>query len=438
MPNGTTDNPPRSLVKLREVASDSRQEVGEIFDRRECDSETGSWPRRRKRSSMKWRRNTVNLTRALALNAGAASHIAKCFEVLAPAPLDPPAAVWEDEVETSDSTFAELLERLPAPPPDIVAHRVVHPGLDPSIGLDERIDGRVLGAIRDGRAFAPGHNGLALEGIEVAQKRFPDAVQIAIFDRALDDGAPEIARIVPGPYLWRERGLRRMGFHGISHRDVVERITAALGRDDAKLVTIHLGSGCSMSAVREGALVENTMGLTPLEGLVMGARGGSIDPGILLHLIASGTTAEELSQTLNHDAGLKGISGISLDTRDVYAASDAGSLRARLALDVYCYRIRQGIGAMAAVLGGIDALTFSGPVGEHMPRIRDAVTRDLAFLGIAIDTEANDALPKDGLVPLTDISAADARVRTFVVPTLEEWAMCRRAMRLLDSNSRVR
>jgi acetate kinase len=132
------------------------------------------------------------------------------------------------------------------------------------------------------------------------------------------------------------------------------------------------------------------------------------------------------------------MSGISLDTRDVYAASDAGNLRARLALDVYCYRIRQGIGAMAAVLGGIDALTFSGPVGEHMPRIRDAVARDLAFLGIAIDAKVNDALPRDGQVPLTDISAADARVRTFVVPTLEEWAMCRRALRLLDPNGRVR
>lgn len=374
------------------------------------------------------------MTRLLALNAGAASHLAKCFETSAPAPLDPPAPVWEDEVETSGSTFAELLARLPAPPPDVVAHRVVHPGLDPAIGLDERIDQRVLSAIRDGRTFAPGHNGLALEGIEIARKRFPGAVQIAIFDRALDDAAPEIARIVPGPDIWREHGLRRMGFHGISHRDVSERIAPALGREGAKLVTIHLGSGCSMSAVRGGTLVENTMGLTPLEGLVMGARGGSIDPGLLLYLIASGTTAEDLSQTLNHDAGLKGMSGISLDTRDVYAASDAGNPRARLALDVYCYRIRQGIGAMAAVLGGIDALTFSGPVGEHMPRIRDAVARDLAFLGIAIDAKANDALPQDGQVPLTDISTADARVRTFVVPTLEEWAMCRRALRLLASN----
>jgi acetate kinase len=379
----------------------------------------------------------ARLTRVLALNAGAASHIAKCFETSSPAPLDPPAAVWEDEVETSDSTFAELLERLPAPPPDIVAHRVVHPGLDPSIGLDERIDERVLNAIRDGRTFAPGHNGLALEGIEVARKRFPDAVQIAIFDRALDDRAPELARIVPGPYVWHEGGLRRMGFHGISHRDVAERIAAALGRDDTRLVTIHLGSGCSMSAVRAGTLVENTMGLTPLEGLVMGARGGSIDPGLLLYLIATGTTAEELSQTLNHDAGLKGMSGISLDSRDVYAASDAGNLRARLALDVYCYRIRQGVGAMTAVLGGIDALTFSGPVGEHMPRIRDAVTRELAFLGIAIDAETNAALPRNGLVPLTDISTADAPVRTFVVPTLEEWAMCRRAIRLTNPNGRL-
>jgi acetate kinase len=143
----------------------------------------------------------------------------------------------------------------------------------------------------------------------------------------------------------------------------------------------------------------------------------------------------DLSETLNHDAGLKGISGISLDTRDVYRALDAGDERARLAIDLYGYRIRQSIGAMAATLGGLDAISWSGPVGEHMPRMRAAVCADLAFLGIAIDAAKNDALPTHGTVPLTDVSQAGARVRTFVVPTLETWAMCRRALRLLALDS---
>jgi acetate kinase len=370
--------------------------------------------------------------RFLALNAGAASHIAMLYESSIPLPLDPPAPVWRDEVETASATFADLIARMPGAAPDAIVHRVVHPGLDRTIGFDERIDDRIVAAIEAGRAFAPGHNGLALEGIAAARERFPDVAQIAIFDRALGDDAPEVATTIPGPFAWSERGFRRMGFHGISHRDAIERVAAKLGRADARVVTIHLGSGCSMSAFHGSTLVENTMGLTPLEGLVMGARSGSVDPGLLLHLLADGTLAPaKLSETLNHDAGLKGLSGISLDTRDVYRAYDAGDARARLALDLYCYRIRQTIGALAATLGGLDALSWSGPVGEHMPRIRAAASDGLAFLGIAIDVTKNDALPADGEVPLTDIATDAARVRTFVIPTLEEWAMCRRAARLL-------
>ncbi|MBD5636071.1 MAG: acetate kinase, partial [Candidatus Eremiobacteraeota bacterium] len=342
---------------------------------------------------------------------GAASHIAARYDSQSPAPLEAPQPVWRDEVESSDSTFDDLLERMPGEAPDVVVHRVVHPGLDPSIGFDERIDDRILGAIREGRTFAPGHNGRALEGIAAAQKRYPKATQIATFDRALDGDAPDFATTIPGPYAWRERNLRRMGFHGISHRDASERVRAVLERDDARLITVHLGSGCSMSAFRGATLVENTMGLTPLEGLVMGARGGSIDPGLLLSLLADGTTTlAALGETLNHDAGLKGLSGISLDTRELYPAMDAGNARARLALAIYCYRIRQNVGAMAATLGGLDAISWSGPVGEHMPRIRAEACAELGFLGIELHEERNAALPREGEVPLTDISSATARV----------------------------
>jgi acetate kinase len=347
--------------------------------------------------------------------------------------------VWEDEVETSDAAFADLLERAPGPEPSVVAHRVVHPGLDRSIGFDERIDDRVLGAIRAGRAFAPGHNGAALEGIAATRKRYPQATQIAIFDRTLGDDAPDVATTIPGPFAWRERGYRRMGFHGISHRDAIERVRERLPERNAagvqtRVVTIHLGSGCSMSAFLGSRPIENTMGLTPLEGLMMGARSGSVDPGLLLHLLESNElSVRRLDETLNRESGLAGLSGISLDTRDVFRGLDAGDERARLAMDLYDYRIRQGIGAMAATLGGLDAVSWSGPVGEHMPRIRAAASDGLAFLGIALDRAKNDALPRDGAVPLTEVSHADARVRTFVVPTLEAWAMCRRALRLLGA-----
>ena len=370
--------------------------------------------------------------RLIALNAGAASHIGKTYEFASPAALDPPEPEWEDEVESSDATFADLLAKAPGPAPHAVVHRVVHAGLDPSIGFEERIDDRIVAAITAGVTFAPGHNKLALEGIRAASARFPDAVQIAVFDRALDDDAPAVATTIPGPSAWGDRGLRRMGFHGISHRDAIERVARALGRDDARVLTVHLGSGCSISAFSGRTLVENTMGLTPLEGLVMGARGGSLDPGLLLYLLGGGgEDLASLSDTLNHEAGLKGMSGISLDTREVDAAIAAGDARARLAMDVYCYRLRQEIGAMAATLGGLDALSFSGPVGEHVAGIRADACAQLAFIGIVLDSERNDALPAEGPVPFSEISGSGARVRTFVVPTLEEWAMCRRAERLL-------
>ena len=374
--------------------------------------------------------------RVVALNAGGGSHIAACYVTDVSAPLDPPEPAWTFEVESASATFEELLDRSPCEEPDIVVHRVVHPGLDSGIDDTAFVDARIERAIEDGRRFAPAHNALATEGLAAAAKHFPGARPVVAFDRALDGDAPAVATTIPGPESWRELGLRRLGFHGISHRDVIARVARALGRDDARVATVHLGSGCSISAFEGTRLVENTMGLTPLEGVVMGARGGSLDPGLLLFLLKHDTDVAALEQTLYHNCGLAGLSGISLDTRDVYAAADRGEQRAKLAIDIYCYRLRQGIGSIAATLGGLDAISWSGPVGEHMPRIRETVSCHLAFLGIAIDDATNSALPQKGSVPFTEISATGASARTFVVPTLEEWAMCRRAIALVAEADR--
>ncbi|MBD5657439.1 MAG: hypothetical protein IAI50_19985 [Candidatus Eremiobacteraeota bacterium] len=369
----------------------------------------------------------------VALNAGAASHIASCYAIERPIPLDAPKPLWFVEIEEAEATFASVLERVPETQPDVVVHRVVHPGLGTAIPDAAFVDEGVRNAIDDGRRFAPAHNALALEGLAAATKRFPNARQCVAFDRAFRSDAPRVATTFPGPRLWRELDLRRIGFHGISHYDAIERVAREVGRRDARVATIHLGSGCSISAFDGMRLIENTMGLTPLEGIVMGARGGSFDPGLLLFLLKSGRyTVATLEDALYHACGLKGVSDLSLDSRPVYAAADAGDVDARLALDLYCYRLRQGIGAIAATLGGLDAISWSGPVGEHMPRIRATVSGGLAFLGVGIDAARNAALPEQGTVPLTDITHVDASVRSFVVPTLEEWAMCRRAAALRD------
>ena len=367
--------------------------------------------------------------RILTLNAGSASHIAKIYAVDDPARLEPPEPEWEDEVETSSVGFAELLEKAPHAAPDGIAHRVVHAGLDPTIGLNEPIDERITAAIEAGKEFAPGHNGLALEGIDAARRRFPNVPQFAIFDRGLSADAPAVAQTLPLPRdVCDEFNLRRMGFHGISHHDVRERVALLLGTQTARAITIHLGSGCSMAAFDGSRMIETTMGLTPLEGLMMGARSGSIDPGVIFFLLRRGHRAADVEAMLNKRSGLLGVSGISLDTRDVIRAMDDGDARARLGFDLYVYRLRANIGAMAAVLGGVEAVAWSGPVGEHMPRIRGAASAGLGFLRIAVDPARNARAA--GEMDL-DISAGDARARSFVIRTLEEWAMARRTAPML-------
>jgi acetate kinase len=351
-----------------------------------------------------------------------------------PAPLEPPEPLWTGEIEENDASLDRLFADLPALPIAAVAHRVVHGGLDPGRGLEALIDATVVAMIRAATPLAPSHNRAALDGISYARQRFAGARHVAVFDDALDRDAPELAQTVTGPPAWRARfGVRRIGFHGISHRDVIERALLLLGRTRAKLITVHLGSGASASAFDGERIVETTMGMTPMDGAMMGTRAGAIDPGIIFHLLRNGYDAHSLEDELNHASGLFGISGISLDTRPLLSAAATGNARAQFALDLYAYRMAQCVGALFPVLDGCDAITFSGPIGQHMPEIRAAIVARLAYAGFAIDPQRNDALgevePRDGAI------GAGGSLPLFVVRTLEEWAMVRRAYRLLVERS---
>ena len=251
---------------------------------------------------------------------------------------------------------------------------------------------------------------------------------MAVFDTAFHATLEPEAYVYAGPYEWVERGIRRYGFHGISHQYVSGRAAEILHRDLASLrmVTCHLGNGCSLAAVKGGHSIDTTMGFTPLDGLMMGSRSGSIDPGILVFLLNHRDyTPDQVDDLLNRKSGLKGLSGVSSDMRDVEQAIDLGNTRARLAFDVFVHRLVQWIGAMTAVLGGLDVLVFTAGIGENSARVRAAVARRLAFLGLKIDATANAACRPDA-----DIAAADSAVRVLVVRTQEDWQIAKECVRL--------
>ncbi|MBE9184159.1 acetate kinase [Microcoleus sp. LEGE 07076] len=304
---------------------------------------------------------------------------------------------------------------------DIVGHRVVHGGQD--YQQSTLISPEVKKAIARLAVFAPVHNPVNLEGIEAIENILPNVPQIAVFDTAFHAQLPPAAFVYPGPYEWLENKIRRYGFHGISHQYCARRAAQILNRDsaDLRLITCHLGNGCSLAAIRGGVSVDTTMGFTPLEGLMMGSRSGSIDPGIIIHLLKqSDLTSEKLDDILNRNSGLKGISGVSGDIRQIVEAITQGNERAQLALDIYIHRLRSGIGAMLASLGGLDALIFTAGVGENSTVVRAAACEAFGFIGLKLDGEKNQQLSVD-----EDIAAVDSAVRVLVIHTQEDWEIAR-------------
>ncbi|ABA20114.1 acetate kinase [Trichormus variabilis ATCC 29413] len=311
---------------------------------------------------------------------------------------------------------------------DVVGHRVVHGGQNyrNSVIITEE----VKQAIAKLSNLAPAHNPAALEGIEAIEKSLGDVPQVAVFDTGFHATLPDAAAIYPGPFEWVEQGIRRYGFHGISHQYCSARAAQILGRDLASLriITCHLGNGCSLAAIKNGRSIDTTMGFTPLDGLMMGSRSGSIDPGIIVHLMRqSDYSAERLDYVLNKASGLRGISGVSSDLPQVIEAITQGNYRAQLAWDMYVHRLRSGIGSMLASLGGLDVLVFTAGVGEKSPGIRQAACEAFGFLGLKLDPEKNQNNPVD-----IDIATADSTVRVLVIHTQEDWAIAQQCWHLLN------
>jgi acetate kinase len=354
---------------------------------------------------------------AIGVRAGAVSHeialkMRSQEEVLRPAI----EALWNGPAKVIEGPDAV----------EAIGHRVVHGGK--AFVETTRITPAVREGIREYCEFAPEHNRLELEAIETAERIFGPAVpQVAVFDTQFHAGMPEEAKVYAAPFDWYEHGIRRYGFHGISHQYVSRRAAEILGKPGLRMVTCHLGNGASLAAVRGGRSIDTTMGFTPLEGLMMGTRSGSIDPGILIYLVRhGGYGADDLDRLLNRESGLKGVSGISGDMREVLAAMDSGNTRARLAFDVYTHRLCREIGGMAASLGGMDALVFTAGVGENCAPLRAAVGARLEFLGIQLDAAANHRPSGD-----CDIAAPQSRVRVLVIHTDEDWEIARECLRLL-------
>jgi acetate kinase len=396
----------------------------------------------------------------LVLNSGSSSQKSCLYEIGDSVPDDPLPCLWEGKIEFEGSkaevslrnkkaverktriktvSRAQAIEQLlgalwegetravSAPSEiDVVGHRVVHGG--PRYERPVVITSEVKSAIAEVSAFAPLHNRAELQGMEIVEKLVGPVPQIAVFDTGFHRKMPLAAAVYPGPYEWFADGIHRYGFHGINHQYCAGRAARLLGRElnSLKLVSCHLGNGCSLAAIRDGHSVDTTMGFTPLEGLMMGTRSGSVDPGILTYLTRQrGISALQLDEILNKESGLLGISGISGDLREILAAVKNGHERAKLAFDIYIHRLQSGIGAMVAVLGGVDAVIFTAGVGENSPEVRAATCDNFGYLGLKLDAGKNVPSSSD-----RDIATTGSSVRVLVIHAQEDWAIARECWQL--------
>lgn len=311
---------------------------------------------------------------------------------------------------------------------DAVGHRIVQGGdlFEKSVIVDESVE-KGIESLCD---LAPVHNAGHLKGIRAVDKLMPNVPQVCVFDNAFHSTMPDYAYLYAVPYeLYEKYHVRRYGFHGTSHRYVSHRVCDFLGRDinTQRIITCHIGNGASVTAVKFGKCVDTSMGLTPLAGVMMGSRSGDIDPSAVTYIMEKlGLQPQEMAEYLNKESGVLGISGVSSDMREVEAAAAEGNKRARLALEMYAYRIKKYIGAYAAAMGGVDIIVWTAGVGENQTDIRENSCKGLEFLGIKIDSEANNTRGEEAI-----ISAPDSKVTVCVIPTDEELMIAKDTMALL-------
>ena len=309
-----------------------------------------------------------------------------------------------------------------------VGHRVVHGGEKYSDSV--LIDDEVLKSIKDCIVLAPLHNPPNVIGIEACKELMPNTPMVAVFDTAFHQTMPKHAYICPVPYeLYEKYGVRKYGFHGTSHKYVSYKVAETMGKDikDLKIITCHLGNGCSLAAVKNGKSVDTSMGFTPLAGVMMGTRSGSIDPSVISFLIEQhGYTIEQIDELLNKKSGILGISGVSSDFRDVLEAAESENERAKLALEIFYYKVRTQIAAYAGAMGGVDVIVFTAGIGENSSITRREILKGLEFFGFTINTEKNELRGK-----IQEISNEDSRVKVYVVPTNEELMIARDTAKLV-------
>jgi len=310
-----------------------------------------------------------------------------------------------------------------------IGHRVVH-GVETFSG-SVLITPEVIKSLQENIELAPLHNPHNLRGISACGANLPGTPQVGVFDTAFHQRMPRKAYLYGIPYsLYLQYKIRRYGFHGTSHRYVADRAATMLNRDlsSLRIVTCHLGNGCSMAAVDHGVSTDTTMGFTPLEGLLMGTRSGDLDTSVILYIMAKeGLSNNEANTLLNKHSGLQGISGISSDMREIITEMKNGDKKATYAFDVFCYRIRKYIGAYAAAMGGVDAVVFTGGIGENSPDVRRASCEGLGFLGISVDDRVNESKEKE-----KNISQAGGRTAVLVIPTNEELVIALDTMEIVQ------
>ena len=403
----------------------------------------------------------------LVLNAGSSSQKSYLYELTEDnLPVEPPSPLWKAKIDWTVEDNAGILEveangttqeiKLdPSDRPqamtqmldtlvqgetqvlkqlselDIVGHRVVHGGADYSEAT--LITAGVKDTITRLIPIAPNHNPAHLEGIKAIEEVL-EAPQLAVFDTAFHTQMPLEAKVYPIPYEWFEKGIRRYGFHGINHKYCAQRTAQLLDKplNSLKIITCHLGNGCSLAAIKNGCSINTTMGFTPLEGLMMGTRSGSIDPAIPIYLMREhGMDADRIDEMLNKASGLKGVSGESSDMRQIVSLSEQGSERAQLAFNLFVERLKAGIGAMLPILGGLDALVFTAGIGENSATLREKTCAGFEFLGLKLDQEKN-ASPQD-----QDIATPDSTVRVLVIAAEEDWAIAQECWHYLNTNGKT-